>query len=200
MQSLGCGWVLSRLSVEMDRYPRVNETYRISTWVESWNRHFSIRNFKISDAAGLPLGYASSVWMVLNYQTRENAGLGHLHLGPDMVTGEKVPIARAGRHVVNTQETEHRPYTFKYCDLDFYRHVNTVRYVQLLLNSFTLEEMDACLIGRLDIAFMREGRYGQRVDVTTERIGNQIWFVIADEESGAELLSAGVSLRPRNFS
>lgn len=198
MQSLGCGWVLSRLAIEMTRYPKVNETYSISTWVEGWNRHFSTRNFAIRDAAGNALGYASSVWMVLNYVTRENAGLSHLHLAPDMICGEKVPIAKPRRHAVTAPTEPPREYTFKYCDLDFYRHVNTVRYVQLLINSFSLEEMDNNMVRRLDLAFMREGRYGETVKVLTQRDGNQIELALSDAAEGETLLGAGVELAPRD--
>lgn len=198
MQSLGCGWVLSRLAVEMTRYPQVNETYCISTWVEAWNRHFSTRNFAITDAAGNPLGYATSIWMVINYVTHENAGLTHLHLAPDMVNDTKVPIARPGRHVVGQPTETPREYAFKYCDLDFYRHVNTVRYVQLLINSFSLEEMDANMVRRLDLAFIREGRYGETVRVLTHRDGNHIELSLRNAEDEDLLLGAGVDLCPRN--
>ena len=39
------GWVLSRLAVEMTRYPAINERYSLTTWIESYNRHFSERSF-----------------------------------------------------------------------------------------------------------------------------------------------------------
>lgn len=35
------GWVLSRVTVEMKRYPRVDEWYTLTTWIEDYNRHFS---------------------------------------------------------------------------------------------------------------------------------------------------------------
>ena len=76
MEERGAGWVLSRLTIEMTRYPRVNENYTLSTWVESWNRHFSVRCFCISDPEGKPMGYARSIWMVMNTRTRDNEGLG----------------------------------------------------------------------------------------------------------------------------
>lgn len=65
LQSLGILWVLSRISFKMDRYPQVFETYSITTWVESFNRHFSERNYMISGADGQPIGYAHTVWMAI---------------------------------------------------------------------------------------------------------------------------------------
>ena len=46
------GWVLSRLAVEMKRYPSVNEHYTLTTWVESYNRRFSERLVEITDENG----------------------------------------------------------------------------------------------------------------------------------------------------
>ena len=38
------GWVLSRMSIEMVRYPVINDSYTMETWIESYNRMFSNRN------------------------------------------------------------------------------------------------------------------------------------------------------------
>lgn len=214
MESLGCGWVLSRIAIEMERYPRVNETYKLTTWVEAWNRHFSVRNFMISDGSGNPLGYASSVWMVLNMKTRENAGLSHLSFSPAMISDRPCPIARPGKHTVILPENHEGDmprgslratspsidYTFRYSDLDFYRHVNTVRYVSLLLNQFSLDEMDSTQIGRLEMAFMHESHYGQKVVLRRSDADLQTSFALSDAEAGTALFSAVVSRRPRNRS
>ena len=212
MESLGYGWVLSRLAVEMMRYPKVNETYTVSTWIESWNRHFSVRNFKVEDAEGNPCGYASSVWMVLNWKTRENAGTSHLVLNEDDILGDSVPIARQGKHrpIVSESGTMHggallatAPPVLKqfgYADLDFYRHVNTVRYVSMLVDCFTLSQMDETQIARLELAFMREGRYGENVCLLRADENLHTSFALSDAEGGTGLLSAAVVRRPRIFS
>lgn len=212
MEARGCGWVLSRIAIEMERYPHVNDTYSLTTWIESWNRHFSVRNFMIADASGSPLGYATSVWMVLDTRTRENAGLSHLSLAPDMITGKECPISRLGRHAVimpfdyegDVSKGALRAtslafdYTFMYSDLDFYRHVNTVRYVSMLLNRFSLDEMDTTQVGRLEMAFMHEGRYGEAVRLLRADDGLHTVFSLADAADGTPLLSAALSRRPRS--
>lgn len=214
MESLGCGWVLSRIAIDMERFPRVNETYSISTWIESWNRHFSVRNFMVADASGTPLGYATSVWMVLNTVSRENAGLSHLSLAPDMISGTRCPIARMGKHptIVPADAEGETPsgairatapaldYTFQYSDLDFYRHVNTVRYVSMLLNQYSLEEMDATRVKRLEMSFMRESRYGESVRLLRRDDGLQTSFALSDAADGTPLVFAVVERLPRTFS
>ncbi len=166
MEDRGAGWVLSRLSIEMDRFPKVNDTYSLTTWVESWNRHFSVRCFCVSDSEGNPLGYARSIWMVMNTRTRENEGLSHLHLDESLISARPCPIPRQARHEhIDPDDAKDTRYTFAYCDIDYYRHVNTVRYVSLLLNSFTLEQMDATRVHRLELSFLHEARYGESVDI-----------------------------------
>lgn len=212
MEALGRGWVLSRVAVEMERYPRVNETYMLSTWIEDWNRHFSVRNFMVKDAGGKAIGHATSVWMVLDTRTHENAGLSHLSLAPALVTGEKSLARRPGRHaqIVENPDGRELPrgvvaatapaweYTFQYGDLDYYRHVNTVRYVTMLLNQFPLDEMDSTRVKRLEMAFMREGRYGESVRLMRADDGLQTWFALADAAGGGVLVSAALERCPRS--
>lgn len=159
------GWVLSRLTVEMDRYPRENSDYTIMTWVEDWNRHFSRRAFSISDAEGHILGYARSIWMVLNTSDRSNAGLSGLNFNPEWRSDIACPIPMQEKHV-RIESTEDSPiYRFKYCDIDFYRHVNTVRYIDLLLNQFGMETYDENLVNRLEISFLHEASYGMEISI-----------------------------------
>lgn len=210
MADIHAGWVLSRLTIEMTAYPRVNDTYTLTTWIESWNRRFSERAFMITCGDRI-MGYARSIWMVMDIESRHNVGLTHLNLSPDMISTRPCPIARQMRHCpiipISTSQTPvttcpantpslptttpalptntpslpagaieatapATPYTFKYCDLDSYRHVNTVRYVTMLLNQFTLADFDATFVDRLELSFLHETRYGMsvrllRADTTT---------------------------------
>lgn len=173
------GWVLSRLTIEMKEYPIVDSTYKLSTWVESWNRHFSERAFCIEDKDGNVLGYARSIWMVLDTVTHANAGLSGLNMRPEMIADKECPIKRQGKHfaLVPPQEIESASgkflnadeeigdHTFLYSDLDAYRHVNTVRYITLLMNQFSLEDHDKYNIGRIEVSFLHEGQYGKKIEI-----------------------------------
>lgn len=193
MQSLNAGWVLSRLTIEMEEYPKVNDTYCISTWIESFNRHFSERAFCIASPDGKVFGYARSIWMVMDTVTHTNVGLSHLSVPVELISGVKPPIDRQAKHlgIVESTDGAELPkgvipatspvfdYRFKYCDLDYYRHVNTIRYVTLLLNRFSLEEHDSYFVKRLELSFMHEARYG----MDTQLLRNDSASGNADDES-----------------
>ncbi|MDE6537002.1 MAG: hypothetical protein K2M13_03050 [Muribaculaceae bacterium] len=213
MAHLNAGWVLSRLTIELSRYPKVNTYYSIETWVESWNRHFSVRCFEIKDGDGVTVGYARSVWMVLNTETHENFGLGHLSLPEGAIKDKDCPIARQEKHVeiVNEGETgssssslsantETLLYTFRYNDIDFYRHVNTVRYVSLLLNSYSLEEFDKSFIRRLELSFLHEGNFDETVEIRRFNHDSSLSsFSLFSTKKNLPILFARIGLEERSL-
>ncbi|MBD5357015.1 MAG: hypothetical protein HDR88_08450 [Bacteroides sp.] len=206
MSHMNAGWVLSRLTVEMLYYPKVNDTYKISTWIESFNRHFSERAFKIESSDGKVFGYARSVWMVMDTIAHTNVGLSHFSLPEEMIAGTQPPISRQQRHVPIVENVlsvdkskgaltaTHPPfiYKFKYCDLDSYRHVNTVRYVVLLLNRFSLEEHDVSFVKRLELSFLHEAKYGMETSLLRSDEPDTLlsFFQLSDTEDNTPLFFA----------
>lgn len=180
MKEMHAGWVLSRLTIEMTTYPKVNTTYEISTWIESFNRHFSERAFRIASGSGETYGYARSIWMVMDTGNHINVGLSHFNLPQELIYGKNPPIERQVKHAPIYESrvedmsqgqgalTATHPcydYRFQYCDLDSYRHVNTVRYVELLLNRFSLEDLDSTMVYRLELSFLHEAKYGMETRI-----------------------------------
>ena len=173
------GWVLSRLTIEMSEYPAIDSDYRISTWVESWNKHFSERSFKISSPDGKVYGFARSIWMVLDTYTHANAGLDSLPFREDYISDEICPIKRQAKHrliMLENEEGAESPrvlkasspivlHKFLYSDLDAYRHVNTVRYVALLMSQFSLSQHDENRVARIELSFLDEGEYGKEIEI-----------------------------------
>ena len=77
-------WVLSRLTVEMYRYPLINEHYTLQTWIEGYNKHFSSRNFAILGEDGSPCGYARTIWVVIDLDSRTSVDISQFDIGQSM--------------------------------------------------------------------------------------------------------------------
>ena len=210
MSHLNAGWILSRITIQMLHYPTVNSSYIIKTWIQNFNRHFSTRCFSIEAPDGQIYGYCRSVWLVMDYVNHSNFGTSHLHLPQEAVAGVDVPIPTQQKHIAistpdNVPEPPHKCllatappffYTFSYCDLDYYRHVNTVRYVALLLNRFSLEQHDDSFIERMELSFLHEASYG--MDTVLLRADNEenpmnSSFQLSDTASGNALLFARIN-------
>lgn len=161
----GKGWVLSRLAVEMSRWPSTGEHYTLSTWVEDWNPHFSERCFSVVSESGETLGYVRSVWMIIDLNSHRGLGTASLNLDEECIRGKGFcPITRNAKNRP-FQPEETRDYTFKFTDLDYYCHVNTVRYISILQNQFSLDFYRTHRLSRFEIAFFHEAKYGETVTI-----------------------------------
>ena len=195
MKDMNAGWILSRLTIDLRESPKVNSHYVLKTWIEDFNRHFSTRCFSVENAEGEIYGYARSIWLVIDNDTHKNLGLSHFNLSSDLILGESAPIPRQEKHFPVEPDFPPTEYTFKYCDLDFYRHVNTVRYVTLLLNQFTLAEHDKTRVKRIELSFLHEASYGMetlllRKDSKEEPLVSS--FQLTNKATGDALLFARI--------
>lgn len=209
MEQHHAGWVLSRMTIEMERFPTVDDSYSITTWVERWTRRFSVRCFRVDSSDGSVLGYARSIWMILSTDSHESLPLTILPISDKIEADEECPIEKSEKHrtilpfgikpdSTDSLEATSEPvsHTFRYSDLDFYRHVNTVRYFTLLLNQFTLEEMDTTYPFRVEISFMREGKYDETIEVRRHDRNLESAFSLIDPQ-GQSILFARIVRRAR---
>ena len=211
MTDMNAGWILSRLTIDLKKTPKVNSHYVLKTWIEDFNRHFSARCFSISTPEGEIYGYCRTIWLVIDAETHKNLGLSHFHMPEELILGEKAPIPLQQKHfpiVASTEEATGKAikathpefnYTFKYCDLDFYRHVNTVRYVTMLLNQFTLKQHDETRVKRMELSFLHEAKFGMetvlmRSDSEEDPLLSS--FQLSDKATGTPLLFARVKREP----
>lgn len=159
-------WVLSRLAIEMLEMPRQHEHICIDTWVESVMKLFTNRNFTIHRPDGTPLGYARSVWAMIDLDTRRPCDLLSLYDGDILryVVDPKenlCPIAGHG-HFRFREPALVRTIDTHYSDVDVNGHINSVKYIEHILNLFAPQELEHG-IRRLEIAYKAEAYLGDRL-------------------------------------
>jgi len=158
-------WVLSRVTVELERYPRVNENYSLTTWIEDYNRHFSQRNLELRDGNGETLGYIRTIWMVIDLSARTSVDISQLEYMRGNISDRPCPIEPQGRLRPISAPTSTTDLTFNYIDCDFNRHVNTVRYMEHLMGQFDMARYDANIVQRMQVAFIKESHYGDQATI-----------------------------------
>ena len=67
---LGIAWVLSRTRVDLGRVPRLGESVTVQTWPLPPKHLFWPRMHAFLDADGRQIGSASSLWVLMDLQTR----------------------------------------------------------------------------------------------------------------------------------
>lgn len=154
-------WVLSRLVIELEDLPRQYETFYIQTWVENVYRLFTDRNFAILDQTGQAIGYARSVWAMISMETRKPIDLITLHEGSitEYICNKPCPIDKPGRIKIAATEPCYE-YQTRYNDIDINGHVNSIRYMEHMLNLFPLEKYREQRVRRFAVAYVAESYYG----------------------------------------
>lgn len=170
MIALHHAWVLSRLVIDMDAMPRTGEPYSIETWVSRVYRQFTDRHFTLRRADGTPYGHATSIWALIDTATRQPADLTRLPDGgftSTLIPDRPVPIPGMGRmRMRNAQHVgTHRA---AYSDLDINGHVNSIRYIELLIDHFTAEEMRLRPVRRIEMAYCLEAYCGDTLEIFHE--------------------------------
>ena len=165
-------WVLSRLAIELDDLPSCHESFSIQTWVENVYRLFADRNFAILNKDDKPIGYVRSVWAMISMETRTPANLLALHGEriTNSICGKECPIAKPGRVKVSQQEAVSE-YVAKYSDLDINGHVNSVKYIEHILDLFPLETYKEKALKRFEIAYVAESYYDDALSFYLEQKG-----------------------------
>ena len=168
LKKLNATWVLSRLALEMDYFPKQYEKIMVETWVQEVHTANTIRNYRIYNEKGEVIGNSTSVWVMINVETRRPMDLRLLEGISVFATNESCGIDRP--HKLNAVESETiDSFSVKYSDIDINQHVNTVRYMDWMVNTFTLDEHKAHTIRRVDVNFMNEVVYGDVISVHKEK-------------------------------
>ena len=183
-------WVLSRMAVEIDARPEQYDEYTVATWISDYGRVLSTRNFTLTDAAGHEFGRAVSQWAMIDLQSRAAVDLswvGREHAEAIVAAEPPTDKPRKIRSVAPTERMQHR---VVYSDIDFNRHVNTMRYIDMMLDMLPLELVTDPAPMRLDIHFLKECRYGQTLTVGCELRPRGASFEVSGEDGIAAVRAA----------
>ncbi|CDA21232.1 acyl-ACP thioesterase [Bacteroides sp. CAG:144] len=179
-------WVLSRLVLEfVDDAPRQTEKFTIETWVESVYRLFTERDFAVLDKAGNPLGYARSVWAMIDMDTRKPVDLLNTYEGgiTGYVCDKECPIERPGKVKVASSDPV-CTLTTRYSDIDINGHVNSIKYIDHILDLFPLDLYKNKRVKRFEIAYVSESHYGDTLQFFCDDKGSDEYHIEVKKNDG----------------
>lgn len=194
-------WVLSRLVVELDDMPRTGEHYTIETWVSKVYRQFTDRFFSLTGNEGRVYGYACSVWALIDVDSREPADLAALSQGGALfaVDGRGIPVKGPGRIRVKSGEPV-RSLSACYSDLDINGHVNSIRYIEMVLDLFPREYYEKGGVKRIEAAYCAEAYLGDILHIYKEEKAGGVFCAEIRKESGEVVARCEVTFRNKDKS
>ena len=201
MESSKQAWVLSRLSLFVERRPVYRETIEVSTWPRCWEKLFALRDFTIRDSKGDIVVRGRSAWLVLDIEKRRPLRAQSVMEG--LPPNHDVDAFPAGAAGLNPREnlTKSGERKALYYDIDYYGHANNARYIQWMQDATDMDIHTNAAQMRLDINYLSEVLPGETVEIWTCPIegitGNQDypvspWLCLAYEgrRPGADAIQA----------
>ena len=137
-------------------------------------------------------GYATSIWAMIDTVTREPQNILLVNDGSivDYIHAEKeCPIKDVSR-VKTPEMTEYTEFKVEYSDLDVNGHLNSVRYLDHVMNTFSLDFLRNHDIKRVEIAYVAEGHWGETLRIyhlEEDEMNHYFRFVRQEENEEVEL-------------
>ena len=158
-------WVLSRFAVEMTQYPKSGDFFSVETWIQDFGRIFTTRNFCVRDASRNAIGGGSSIWCMIDMESRKAVDLRSKQEYEGFATGIPSPIDKPIKVIVPQAEPTSR-HRIKYSDIDFNRHTNSMKYLEWMLDLFPMSVYQNQQVKRMDINYVNEAVFGDTVDIS----------------------------------
>jgi len=169
MARTGQVWILSRMSVQVDRRPRYGETVTVRTWPRGGEKLFALRDFDIRDADDRPAVRARSCWLIIDMEKRRplrpQSIMDSLPQNEGM---DSLPAAIGLAELSSLQKTHE--WRALYSDVDYNGHVNNVSYIRWIEDAIDPALLEQAAQMRLDINYLNEVLPGETVGIWSARI------------------------------
>lgn len=157
-------WVLYRLRIDMERYPSWREEILVETWPSGIDRLFANRDFRIMDGGGEVIGKAYSSWLIIDRRNKRPqspelllASHPGLHRSSDGPPLKKLPPVERRKSQPN--------FLVKYSDLDQNNHVNNVKYIQWIIDSYPGDFCARNRVVSFEVNYLSESSLGETVGI-----------------------------------
>ena len=169
-------WVFSKLQLNINRLPRYEETVNLSTYPNEMMHFIYPRTFEIKDLDNNMLVKATSMWCLIDTNTRKivlpsETGVG---VKSDIKADPMTKIVAKDNKLVERR-------IVKYTDLDLNKHLNNTRYLDFICDLYDSKFFIDHKINKINIAFHQEVKEGEIVDIYASNDNNYFLFKVNEK-------------------
>lgn len=165
-------WVLNRLSVEIYRPVIWNEQIEVETWPKDIERIFYIRDFVVRDAQNNIIAKASSAWLAIDLITKRpcnfNQNKMELFTALKELNALEYSPEKLGQ-IIKQSESNIKP---TYFDIDLNKHVTSTRYIDWMMDFFSIDFHKQNYPSFLSINYMKETMLEETITLSNQADGN----------------------------
>ncbi len=166
-------WVLSRINMELENLVADLEMLYIDTWISVVKSAFSVRLFEIHDGQGTRIAYGSSYWSIISTKTRKIAPIQDIIGDKSSVNAREIPCNLPQKIVLERGELVAQQIA-EYTDLDYNGHTNSNRYVEWVINTFSLDFWKKHKLVKLTLNYNQEVYWEDEIYIFKKQNGNVV--------------------------
>jgi acyl-ACP thioesterase len=165
-------WVLSKLFMEISRFPSWNTNFEVETWPLGTERIFFRRDYLIRET-GETLISATSYWILLDFKSNRPAVF---NLNQEVLKENsgrhamEMPLEVINRDTANVLSTENHIHRVVYSDIDQNRHVNNASYVAWIMDCFQAEFHEKFVPSFFAIEYRQQVKAGDTVEFSIQQL------------------------------
>jgi len=189
MEDKGVIWVLVRARVDIIRYPHWKEEITIETWPQEPNRLEFMRDFLIRDSKGEILVKAVSTWVIIDEKTRKLRKTESIFRGYPPTIKERAIYCKLGRLKPNGKLDKVYAREVRYSDIDQNEHLNNAKYVDFIMDAFTIDEHRKYFVKSIEIDYSNEALPGDTISFFRDmsQIDENIIYMEGINEDSGEI-------------
>lgn len=170
-------FVLTRLYVKMEKYPSVEETVSIRSWLSPVKDRYVIRNFLISDAEGDIIGRGKTSAVPFDINGRKGGAVPE-----NMMKVKTVDTEPASDHVIEKLHQVISPvyrknFEVRYFECDINMHANNVRYIQWCIETLPVDFIKSHVLHEIDVNYRAESSVGDMLKSSAEPLNDGYSFI-----------------------
>ena len=175
-------WVIIRMQMHINRLPKLDEEFYISTHPGDSKAFLYFRHFEVYDVHNKLLAVASSSWVVLNYDTRKVVIRPFDKPIPSETNKDDIPLPEKvvgqAPNLVDSRKA-------RYSEVDMNGHINNTRYVDYIQDMHDTAFFKENRISKILINFEKEIKEGDQIslfsnndspEVIVGKVNDQISF------------------------
>lgn len=185
----GMVWMLTRLHLEMKKYPKIAQDIVIKTWHGKVERLTFPRYFSFEYPNGEELGCATSDWVLFRLWDRKL--MRPSAIPPTEVDESLLPPARSPERIrlpeqMNLAEVRR----VRYSDTDMNEHLNNAKYADWICDLFPTQKLLEQRLSELDITYSAEAAVDQEIELKTAEVEGR-FYVSGETQDKAVFSAAG---------
>lgn len=193
-------WVLVRMRVHIEKYPIWGDRVTVETWPEKPRKFEFYRNFVAKNNKGDIFAKAVSTWVVIDMDTRKLKILEPLPSAYPLSNRQRPIDCKLGRLQPNGPLEMVYKRLIGYSDIDVNEHLNNSKYIDYIMDCFSLEYHKKCIIESIEINYKSEAFAGDNIILLKDKTSTDsdlIYVEGINEDNEQLIFKSQLKIRPR---